>query len=105
MNPSPIATRALKAIVLMIAGLGSLAAALMVAFLTTALSGLVTSVHALTALMGLMTLLATLAALAVLMKRLTWRWRAAVGVLLLAGSFMLLPRHGCGPELPARTGC
>ncbi|MEO6277522.1 hypothetical protein [Roseateles sp.] len=105
MSPSTIATRALKAIVLVIAGLGTLAAALIGAFLTTVVSGHVTSVYALTSLVWVVTLLAMLAGLALLMKRLAWPWRAALGVCLLAGSFMLLPRHGCGDEPPARSSC
>jgi polyferredoxin len=104
-SPSPIAKRAVKALVLVIAGLGALAAALMVAFLSTALSGLVTSSHALPVLVWGISCLATLAGLALVMKRLAWPWPAALGVLLLAGSFLLLPQNDCGAEPSARASC
>lgn len=105
MRSSPIAKRTLKALVLVIAGLGTVTAALMAAVLSAALSGLVDSGDTLPMLTWGLTCLATLVGLALVMKRLAWPWRPALGVLLLAGSFMLLPRPHCGAEPPERTGC
>ena len=105
MSQSSVATRALKAVVHVIAGVGALAAALTLAFLITVLFGRVTSVYALTALVWVITCLATLTGSALVMKRLVWPWRAALGVLLLAVSFVLLPHHNCVEEPSARTGC
>lgn len=98
----PPSIRALvKLATLLVAGVGVLSASLTLAMLTTVLLGS----HDFGWLLFPFITLLLIAVWILLLKRLAWRWRAIAGLLLLAGSFMLLPRPTCATTSTPQAGC
>jgi len=93
-----------KAAALALAGGGALAVSALAAMYVVMLCGRAVSGWIALALFAFVAL-AALAALSTVLKRLIWSGRAALGVLLLAGSFLLLPRPTCAAEPSSQVGC
>jgi hypothetical protein len=88
----------------MVAGLGALT--------VSALAGIYAVVLCAGSIQGvaanwlfLAVVLTALICLGLALSRLSWSWRAVVGVLLVAGGFMLLPRPSCAAEPESHVEC
>lgn len=87
-----------------LAGAAALAVSLLAAFYAVVLCGRLVDDRAISVVFGLVAL-AMLAALGYGFRKLSWPLRAVVGVALLAGSFLLLPRPVCAEASQTTTDC
>lgn len=87
-----------------LAGAAALAVSLIAAFYAVALCGSSLRGTAISVVFGTVSLL-MLAVLGYAFRKLSWPLRALVGVALLAGSFLLLPRPACAAKPQATTNC
>jgi len=87
-----------------LAGVAALALSLLTALYAVVLCGSSLGGTAISVVFGLVAL-AMLAVLGYGFRKLSWPLRALAGVVLLAGSFLLLPRPICAAQPQASTDC
>lgn len=100
-KPLPVARSIAKFAGLIVGGTGVLAASLLVSIYAMVLCGGGLAALVLFPIVALLTAVALIFAMA----RLRWPWRPVVGVLLLAGCFLLLPRPSCARAYTTQADC
>lgn len=103
MSPSRIGIRTGQAITLVVAGLGALVASLCLAMLVTMCC--TSAIGASAGLVFIPVAVASFVAAAVVLKRRGWTGRVALGVLLVAGILLMMPRPMCAAESQTHMPC
>lgn len=104
MSLKPYATLAGKAVAAFLSGIGALvASALFGMYVILLCAGPLGNVATGVLFAGVVLLVLT--ALVLGLRKLSWTWRAAIGVLLIAGSFLVLPRPTCAAHTQSNEGC
>jgi len=93
-----------KGAALLLASVGVLSVSMLLAGYVVALWGSSLRGLPVTALFGVVAVIVC-AAFGFALVQLSWRWRAAVGLVLMAGCFLLLPRSACAAEQQVNVEC
>jgi ABC-type glycerol-3-phosphate transport system permease component len=104
MKLHPYLQNIVKVAIVAIAGIAALLTSSLTAFCVVLIWGSALQGMAISAVFGVIALV-TLTALGYGFHRLSWRNRGLLGVILLASSFLLLPRPTCASEDLTTAGC